>query len=202
MVRKHSDASRPGSAQPETMERSEEVAHSAEPQGDGAPTVEEVLDNAPPSAGAPSAAQRELEEMRDRYLRLAAEYDNYRKRTSRESAAAGARAQGELAKALLDGLDDLARVADLDPAATDAASVVQGVELVERKLHKSLAQAGLEIVNPQDQAFNPEMHEAVATEPAERAEDDDLVSRVYQQGYLFAGQLLRPARVVVKKWHG
>ena len=60
----------------------------------------------------------------------------------------------------------------------------------------------LEIVDPVGRPFDPAFHEAVATEPAASSEEDHLVARVYQPGYLFRGQLLRPARVVVKQWLG
>jgi molecular chaperone GrpE len=198
MARKDMEGERPRSAQPETMERSDEVAHSAGAQGDGAPRAEEVEDNAE-SAG---DVRQEVEQWRDRHLRLAAEYDNYRKRTARENAQSGTRAQSELVKQLLDPLDDLMRFAHLDPSSVDAKTVVEGVDLVERKMLKALGAAGLEILNPVDEPFNPELHEAVATEPAKSPEDDDMVSRVFQQGYVFGGQLLRPARVVVKQWNG
>ena len=145
---------------------------------------------------------REAEIEREKFLRLAAEFDNYRRRATRERAEAGARAQATLVGDLLEALDDLARFAHLDPAATDAATVVQGAEMVERKLMKTLSAAGLEIVNPVNEAFDPERQEAVATEPAEDAEQDHTVSRVYQPGYVFKGQLLRPARVVVRQWTG
>ena len=105
-------------------------------------------------------------------------------------------------KQLLDPLDDLARFAHVDPATVDAAAVVEGAALVERKLLKALGAAGLEVINPADQPFDPQRHEAVATEPALSREDDHMVSKVYQHGYLFNGQLLRPARVVVKQWNG
>ena len=202
MARKEMDGERPGSAQPETMERSDEVAHAAAAQGDGAPRAEEVEDNADEADEPGDPVQREVEQWRDRHLRLAAEYDNYRKRTARESAQAGSRAQADLVRQLLDPLDDMMRFADLDPSAVDAKTVVDGVNLVERKMLKALGAAGLEVVNPVDQPFNPELHEAVMTEPAQSREDDDMVSRVFQQGYMFGGQLLRPARVVVKQWNG
>ena len=67
---------------------------------------------------------------------------------------------------------------------------------------KALSAAGLEIIDPVDQMFNPELHEAVSTEPALSSEDDHLVSRVFQPGYRFNGQLLRPARVAVRQWNG
>ena len=147
-------------------------------------------------------AQRELEEQRDRYLRLAAEYDNYRKRSLRERQEAGARAQGDLVKSLIDSLDDLARVTTQDPEIVDARTIHQGIEVVDKKLMKALANAGLELIDPVDQPFDPALHEAVSTEPALSREDDHMVSRVFQPGYRFNGQLLRPARVVVKQWNG
>ena len=169
---------------------------------------------AAPTDGAPAAAPadaegvgaddlaRQLEEQRDRYLRLAAEYDNHRRRTQKERAEAGGRAQAELVKHLIDALDDLARFAHVDPSTTDAPTVVAGVSMVEKKLLKGLASAGLQVVDPAGQPFDPSLHEAVSTEPAAGRDDDHLVARVYQPGYLFAGQLLRPARVVVRQYNG
>lgn len=147
-------------------------------------------------------AERALAEQQEKYLRLAAEYDNYRKRTVRERQEASVRGQAELLRGLLDALDDLARFAHVDPATTDTRTVVEGVAMVERKMLKTLTAIGLEIVNPVDQTFDPTTMEAVATEPALSPEDDHVVAKVYQQGYLFNGQLLRPARVVVKQWNG
>jgi molecular chaperone GrpE len=139
---------------------------------------------------------------RDKYLRLAAEYDNYRKRSAKERQDAGTRAQAELVKQLVEALDDVARFAHIDPATTDAGTIVQGVDMVEKKLLKALGGAGLEIINPLGETFDPALHEAVATEPTSAREDDHVVSRVYQPGYVFRSQLLRPARVVVKQWNG
>jgi molecular chaperone GrpE len=195
----------------EQLERNDEVAASAAPQGDGVP------DNAGPAEtpGSDSGgddedgegnvrvaaeSDRAVAELRDKYLRLAAEFDNYRKRTARERAESGARAQGELLKHIVDSLDDLGRVTAVDPASTDAKSVVQGVDLVAKKLLKSLTAAGLEMIDPVNQTFDPSVHEAVATEPALSPEDDHVVSQVFQPGYRFGGQLLRPARVVVRQW--
>ena len=149
-----------------------------------------------------ASVERELAEQRDKYLRLAAEYDNFRKRAMRERSEAGQRGQAELVKQLVDALDDLARFAHVDPATVDAATVVQGADMVEKKLLKVLTAAGLTIINPQDEPFDPAVHEAVATEPALSREDDHMVARVYQAGYQFGTQLLRPARVVVKQWNG
>jgi molecular chaperone GrpE len=139
---------------------------------------------------------------RDKYLRLAAEYDNYRKRSLKERQDAGTRAQADLVRQLVEALDDVARFAHVDPATTDAGTIVQGVDMVEKKLLKTLGNAGLEVINPVGETFDPALHEAVATEPTSAREDDHVVSRVYQPGYVFKSQLLRPARVVVKQWNG
>jgi molecular chaperone GrpE len=164
----------------------------AEDMGDGTAAID----------GPFAVFERRLLDQEEKYLRLAAEYDNYRKRTARERAELTSRAQAELVKQLVDALDDLARFAHVDPTTTDSATIVQGVDMVEKKFLKMLTAAGLEIVDPVNQSFDPTLHEAVATEPALSPEDDHVVARVFQVGYLFGGQLLRPARVVVKQWNG
>lgn len=177
--------------------------------GDGAGTgrpQEQPGDGRPePDAGdtalsAASTTQRALDEQRDRYLRLAAEFENFRKRTARERQEEAARAQGELVRQLIDPLDDLDRVAAADPATVDARTIAQGIEAVDSKMMKALTAAGLEVIDPLDQPFDHALQEAVATEPALSPEDDHMVGQVFQRGYLFKGQLLRPARVVVKQW--
>jgi len=162
----------------------------------------EVPGDATGTTPATAELERKLAEAQDRFLRQAAEYDNYRKRTIKERTELVPRAQADIVKQLLDPLDDLARFAHVDPGNVDPATVVQGAEMVEKKLLKALGAAGLEIVDPVNQSFDPQLHEAVATEPALSPEDDHVVARVYQVGYKFNGQLLRPARVVVKQWNG
>ena len=156
------------------------------------PTVEDKI----------SELQREMTLEKDKYLRLAAEFDNYRKRIMKERVEAEARGQGELVRQLLDLLDDIARFAHVDPSVTDSATLVEGVAMVERKLEKSFRAAGLEIVNPKGEKFDPNLHEAVSAQPTDSPEDDHLISQVYQVGYTFKGQLLRPARVVVLQYQG
>jgi molecular chaperone GrpE len=145
---------------------------------------------------------RELTDQREKYLRLAAEYDNYRKRSMRERAEAEARGQANLIKQLLDPLDDLSRFAHVDASMVDPTTITQGADMVERKLHKVLASVGLEVVDPIGQPFDPALHEAVSTEPAESEDEDHTIGKVFQVGYKHHGQLLRPARVVVKQWNG
>lgn len=171
--------------------------------GDGDQTTDDGVEaDSAASASAVADLERRLREQQEKYLRMAAEYENYRKRTTKERSEAFGRGQADLVKQLLDPLDDLSRFAQVDPTSVDASTVVQGVDMVEKKLIKALTTSGLEAVDPVNQTFDPKVHEAVATEPALSVEDDHVVARVYQVGYLFNGQLLRPARVVVKQWNG
>lgn len=142
----------------------------------------------------------EIEALRDRHLRLAAEFDNYRKRTDRERAESWSRAQAQLVEQLLDALDDLERVAQVDPESTASATLLEGVQLVQRKLMRALESAGLETVAAEGESFDPERHEALMMVPTEVRDEDEMVANVFQKGYSFKGTLLRPARVQVKQY--
>ena len=142
--------------------------------------------------------EAELADLKDRYLRLAAEYDNFRKRITRERDEIRVRSQAEVARRLLDALDDLGRVAHLDPAATAAGDVIAGVELVERKILRELGAVGMVTVNAVEVPFDPYLHEAITTIPTEDDAQDHTVAAVLQVGYRFNGTLLRPARVQVR----
>ena len=162
----------------------------------------DLVINAQADGNDSAPTQSQLDEQRDKYLRLAAEFENFRRRTAKERAEAEVRGQAEMLKGLIEPLDDIARFAHVDPATTDSKTLVEGVAMVEKKLAKTLLGHGLEVVDPVGQPFNPAQHEAVMTEPATAPEEDHLVARVFQLGYVFNGQLIRPARVVVKQWNG
>jgi len=175
----------------------------AEPPPEGEEGDEEDDDGGDESddaTGSRDALQRELAAASDRYLRLAAEFDNYRKRSERERSETWNRAQADLTGRLLDALDDLERVSQHAAGAT-VESLLQGVQLVERKLRSALSSAGLEDVEAEGAAFDPNAMEAVAMVGTDSRDEDDVVSDVFQRGYAFKGTLLRPARVRVKK-HG
>jgi len=142
---------------------------------------------------------QELSEARDKHLRLAAEFDNYRKRVIREREEAHARAQAEVIGKLVDVLDDLDRVAHFSEE-TASAALLEGFQLVERKLYASLSALGMEPIDAAGKLFDPESMEALATVPAEDPAEDDHVADVFQKGYTFRGMLVRPARVRVKQY--
>src|SRR6059036_1949550 len=144
----------------------------------------------------------EVADSKDRYLRLAAEYDNFKKRALRERTEAWQRAQADLVQRLVDGLDDLARFAHVDPAQTDAKTIHDGVDMVERKLWKALDAAGVTRVDQVGVPFDPHVHEAVTTRPADDAAKDHTVGAILQPGYRMGDALIRPARVIVLQWQG
>jgi molecular chaperone GrpE len=150
--------------------------------------------------GALRRLEREAAEWKDRCLRAAAEFENYKKRAVRERTEAGSRAQADLIVRALDALDDLGRIAVLDPAQTTSQTLHEGVGLVERKLQKALEGVGLERLDPAGQPFDPNFHEAVMMMPAASAAADHTVGSVFQPGYRLNGTLLRPARVAVLTW--
>lgn len=139
----------------------------------------------------------ELAEQQDRYLRLAAEFDNFRKRMLRERTEVSTRAKADVAGAILEGLDDLDRVSQLDPEQASSKDVIEGVELVERKLFRELEQAGLVRVGAAGDRFDPNYHEAVSATPAPDHEQEGSIAAVFQVGYRMGPMLLRPARVQV-----
>jgi molecular chaperone GrpE len=137
---------------------------------------------------------------RDEYLALAqrtqADFENYRKRVARESAAASERGMAKLAKELLPALDNLDRALE---AAAEEDPLLEGVRLVRAELSAALARVGVESFSPAGETFDPSLHEAMATvpQPPEGGAASGTVVEVYQPGYRLGANVIRPARVVV-----
>jgi molecular chaperone GrpE len=186
-----------GAADPADMDEDlEEVLEDVE---DSQAVIDEALAGEPAEAISDQLREelRELEELRDRHLRLAAEFDNYRRRTRRELRESREAAQADLTTRLLDALDDLTRVADTPADSTTTQALHEGVELVERKLLKALTDAGMEAIDPIGERFDPNVHEGLFTQQTDDPEQDELIARVVSTGYRFGDRLLRPARVGV-----
>ena len=143
--------------------------------------------------------QAELNALNDRHLRLAAEFTNYRRRAETELSEAWARGQADLLRNFVDGLDDLQRVGAWQPESTTVEALVEGVDLVERKFRQALELAGVEVLEPVGEEFDPNVMEAMVTVPTDSADEDHKVQDVFQKGYLFKGHLVRPSRVTVFK---
>jgi molecular chaperone GrpE len=141
----------------------------------------------------------EIEKERDDYLndlqRVAAEFDNYRKRVARDQQSLAARAHERLLKELLPVVDDLERALE---AATEheEAKLEEGVRLVHRELQEALSKEGLEEIETNGY-FDPNVHEALLSQPSDR--DEGAILEVLQKGYRLGDRVLRPARVVVSQ---
>ena len=147
-------------------------------------------------------ARRERDDLRDQLLRTAAEFDNYRKRTDRERRDQLETASADLARDLLPILDDLERALDAAAASGDddprLTSLRTGVEMVYRQFLETLRRRNIEAIEAVGQPFDPNWHEAVATEPAGDRADDEVVGEI-RRGYRIGDRLLRAALVRVAK---
>jgi molecular chaperone GrpE len=153
----------------------------------GSPSVEELLARV-------QDAERERDEVLDKLRRSAADFDNYRKRVTREQAQLHTRAGERVVAKLLPVLDDLVRALEAAEHHEEA-KVLEGVRMTKDALAGVLASEGVEEI-PTDGAFDPHVHEALMTQPAEGVEPGH-IAHVIQRGYRLGDVVLRPARVIV-----
>ena len=165
------------------------------------PVVEEVqVQDAPEAAPSPEDPVAVAEARAQEYLELAqrkqAEFENFRKRMSAQSALAEARGIGRVAKELLPALDHLELALAAAEQHADSAEWVKGIRAVQEEFKTALGRAGVEAFAPLGEVFDPNQHEAMAQTPVEGVESG-VVAEVYQAGYRLGEIILRPARVVV-----
>lgn len=143
--------------------------------------------------------EQELAEARDRYLRLAADFENFRKRALKDREEAHHFGHQNLVKDLLPSVDNLERAVDHARKGGEGTSgLLEGVELVLRELHAVLARHGVTPIDALGQPFDPALHEAMAQVP-DGSKPPNTVVEVFQRGHQLRGRLLRPARVVVSR---
>jgi len=179
----------------------DESVPSGEPESPVAPVTEE------PAAAHEQQLERDLDELTakaekaDEYLELAqrtrADFENYRKRAARETAAAQERGVVKLVKELLPAVDNLDRALGAVRAHGESADeLVSGIKLVHAEVIAALNRAGVELYSPDGERFDPTRHEAVAQHPVEGVEPGTIVE-VYQRGCRLGDSVIRPARVLV-----
>jgi molecular chaperone GrpE len=191
-ARKASESSPASEQEPDERQEPESV-----PAPDTAPEAE---------ADHEAQLEHDLEELTakaekaDEYLDLAqrtkADFENYRKRAARETAAAQERGVVKLALELLPAVDNLDRALEATDGSGDSENLVSGLKLVHAGVLAALARVGIEPYSPQGEEFDPQLHEAVAQQPVEGAQPGTIVE-VYQRGYRLGDSVLRPASVVV-----
>ena len=142
-------------------------------------------------------AQETIEEQKDKYLRLSAEFDNYRKRTMKEKAELILNGGEKSLSSILPVVDDFERAIKTMETATDVQAVKEGVELIYNKFMATLAQNGVKVIETKDQPLNTDYHEAIAVIPAPSEAQKGKILDCVQTGYTMNDKVLRHAKVVV-----
>lgn len=138
-----------------------------------------------------------LDEMEDRYLRLQAELANIRKRNQKEREDAAKYRAQKLATELLPVIDNLERAMAVQVTGEENEGLKKGLEMVMTTFRTALKNEGIEEINPVNEAFDPNFHQAVQTQPVEEGQASDTVVTVLQKGYVLKDRVLRPAMVIV-----
>lgn len=142
-------------------------------------------------------AHAALEEQKDKYLRLSAEFDNYRKRTMKEKAELILNGGEKTITSILPVVDDFERALKNMESATDVAAIREGVELIYNKFMSVLGQNGVKVIETKEQALNTDFHEAIAVIPAPQEELKGKILDCVQTGYTLNDKVIRHAKVVV-----
>lgn len=207
----HASAEESGRS-PEATTTDQDSAHSPaeEPVPAGEPEAPVTAEGTPPSEEAEdheTKLEHDLEELTakaqkaDEYLELAqrtrADFENYRKRAARETAAAQERGVVRLVKELLPAVDNLDRALEAGSANGESSDeLLSGIKLVHAEIVAALGRAGVELYSPAGERFDPTQHEAVAQRPSEGSEPGTVLE-VYQRGCRLGESVIRPARVLV-----
>lgn len=166
----------------------ENKAQSAEDQKDNANSVSEL-----------DKISEEKQALQDKYLRLLAEFDNYKKRTVRERIDLLDTAAKDTLSSLLPVLDDFDRAQNLSDEQKNSPAFQEGIQLVYQKLHSVLKQKGLEIMESNGLDFDPELHEALTEIPAPSKKMKGKIIDTIEKGYTLRGKIIRHAKVVTGK---
>ena len=142
-------------------------------------------------------AQTAIEEQKDKYLRLSAEFDNYRKRTIKEKAELILNGGEKSISSILPVIDDFERAIETMETAKDVSAVKEGVELIYNKFMAVLAQNGVKVIETKDQPLDTDYHEAIAVIPAPSEEQKGKILDCVQTGYTLNDKVIRHAKVVV-----
>lgn len=143
--------------------------------------------------------EQKIEEQKDKYLRLFADFDNYKKRAAKERLELIKDAGRDIMSVFLPVLDDFNRAMKSAEGSEDAAALKEGMNLIYNKMQKSLEQKGLKPMESMGETFDPELHEALTEIPAPNEELKGKVVDVIEDGYFLNDKIIRHAKVVVGK---
>lgn len=141
--------------------------------------------------------QKELTVIQDKYLRLYSEFENYKRRTTKERMDLFRSANQEVLEAMLPILDDFERALSSIKLTTENKSLKEGVELIYNKLKSSLIQKGIKEMEALGKSFDPDFHEAITKSPAPTEELRDKIIEVLEKGYFLNDKVIRFAKVII-----
>jgi molecular chaperone GrpE len=144
------------------------------------------------------ALTEEKDKFQEQFLRVAAEFENYKKRHAAELERVTTTASEYLIKDLLPVLDDLDLLINNADNSKDYKSLLDGAAMIKQKMFNSFQLRGVEVINSEGEPFDPEIHEALMEQPSADVEPGTVIA-VHQVGYRMRGKLLRPSRVIVSK---
>ena len=164
---------------------------------ENAQTEEQAQDEAENIANELEEARKQIEDQKDKFLRLSAEFDNYRKRTMKEKAELILNGSEKCISSILPVVDDLERALKNMETATDVRAVKEGVELIYNKFMTVLEQNGVKVIETKGQPLNTDFHEAIAVVPAPEEAQKGKILDCVQNGYTLNDKVIRHAKVVV-----
>lgn len=177
------------------MEEQEDKLQCEAPDG-GQPAQEEQMQEDTPDIQL-EKAKAEYAALNDKYLRLMAEFDNYRKRTLKEKAELIANGSAGIVTDILPVIDDMERAVGNCGKSTDYNALAEGIELIYNKLMHTLEQKGVKKIHPSGEPFNVDFHEAIAMIPAPDEKSKGMVLDCAIDGYMLNDRVLRHAKVAV-----
>lgn len=155
-------------------------------------------ESAAPVVGADSDEMALLRARNEQLIRIAADFENYKRRHVREKEDWAKYAGQQVITMLLPVIDNFERALQTEPKAEEFESFVEGVRMIHRQLVEVLGKAGVEVIQAVGEPFNPEFHEAIMSEASDEVPDETVLAE-FQKGYVMNGRLLRPSRVKVSK---
>lgn len=181
----------------EVLKAAEAAAEEAAAQAENAETVANAEAAEAGEESELDQLRHQVEEQQDKYLRLSAEFDNYRKRTMKEKAELIKNGGEKAISAILPILDDLERAMKAGDAHEEVQAMREGIELIYQKFLKILSQQGVQVIETAGQPFDTDFHEAIALVPAPSEDQKGKILDCVQTGYKLNDKVIRHAKVVV-----
>ena len=181
----------------ENTEPQEELTQEPSEHSDNLEKEQENATADAPEMTAEEKLQLEVAELKDKYIRLYADFENFRRRTAKERLELLGNANAEMLKTILPIVDDFERAMQSFDTTTEVEPLKEGVSLIYHKLYKALESKGLKPMDSKGKAFDAELHESIAQFPAENDEMKGKIVDEVEKGYLLNDKVIRYAKVVV-----